>query len=122
MNRMLSAFVSRIKNRKGWSARKTGIGSGRYTAVTLIPTPVAAAASVASSFDVHERLVNYGGDVERPRADGGSWRVLRVGGLDGRVMRPTSQGSSTTGLGAATLVFDAANICGDSKRHTETTE
>src|SRR5438309_1312654 len=45
-NRMLPERLSRIKNTNGWSARKVGmIGAD----VRLMPTPVAAAASVPSS-------------------------------------------------------------------------
>ncbi len=49
INRTLPEWLSRIKNTNGWSARKTGISLGR-TDVMPITTPVAAAASVPSSF------------------------------------------------------------------------
>jgi hypothetical protein len=49
MKRMLLVLLSRIKNRNGWSARKTAILVGP-TDVSRSVTPVAAAASVPSSF------------------------------------------------------------------------
>ena len=48
MNKMLPVRLSLIRNKNGWSARKTGVGVGP-TDVSLITTPVAAAASVPSS-------------------------------------------------------------------------
>ena len=42
--------VSTIRNRKGWSARKSSGSLGIMTARAAITTPVAAAASVPSSF------------------------------------------------------------------------
>ena len=49
MNKMLPEWLSRIINRNGWSARKTGIRVGPID-VSFIVTAVAAAASVPSSF------------------------------------------------------------------------
>jgi len=49
INKTLPERLSRIKNKNGWSARKTGIFVGP-TEVRPTTTPVAAAASVPSSF------------------------------------------------------------------------
>jgi len=49
-NRMLPETSSRIRNRNGWSALNTGGGSDMETAVRVICTAVAAAASVPFSF------------------------------------------------------------------------
>ncbi len=66
-NRMLPEALSRIRKRNGWSARKTGVGSGL---AEVTPHDCARGGGGFRAFfvDVHEGLVDHGRDEQVPLA------------------------------------------------------